>query len=204
MNPTSHRYQRYFQNLGQLYQQKKVRSYTEIVATLGAIIFFLIFAIKPTLTTITRLLKEIDDKRSVEVKLDQKIKALMEAQKIYVNLESSLPLMAEALPNQPQLSLYLKQLEALAQKDNVELLTLQTAQLVLKDTPPPDQNHFAPTFTLNGTYGNLQNFLNDLHRLRRLTELTSFAFKTDPQTPDSLNLTLTAKVYIFAQANVSR
>jgi Tfp pilus assembly protein PilO len=199
MENQNRRYQRYFQGFSRLYQQKKVRFYTEIIATLGTIIFFLIFAIKPTVITITHLLKEIDDKKSVEAKLEQKIQALMTAQKTYVNLEASFPLLDEALPSTPQLSLYLNQLEALARQDNIQLNSLQTNQLVLKDTPQPNQDYFAITFTLNGSYANLKAFLNDFYHLRRLSELTGFAFKTDRQTPDTLNLALTAKVYIFNQ-----
>jgi Tfp pilus assembly protein PilO len=201
---SSRRYQRYFQNLGQLYQQKKIRFYTEIIATLGTIIFFLLFAIKPTIITITHLLKEIDDKKLVEAGLDQKIKTLMEAQKIYVNLETSLPLLNEALPSEPRLSLYLQQLETLAQKNELQLTALQTCRLVLKDTPQPNQDYFSLIFTLKGSYLQLRTFLDELYRLRRLTEITTFAFKSDRQNPEAVNLTLMAKVYIFEPTNGTR
>ncbi|MFH1841151.1 MAG: type 4a pilus biogenesis protein PilO [Candidatus Shapirobacteria bacterium] len=204
MNDSNRRYQRYFQEIGQLYQQKKVRFYTQIIATLGAIIFFLAFAIKPTVVTITQLLKEIADKKEVEIKLDQKIQALMAAQKTYTGLEAYLPLLDQALPAEARLSPYLNQLESLARQNNVQLTALQTGQLVLKDTPQPRQDHFVLTFTLNSPYANLKTFLNDFSRLRRLAEITGFSVKTDSKTPDNLNLTLTAKIYIFDQANVSQ
>jgi Tfp pilus assembly protein PilO len=194
---------RYLQGFNSLYQQKRVRFYAQIIATLATTIFFLIFAIKPTVTTITQLIKEIDDKKIVAARLEQKIQALITAQKTYISLETFLPLINEALPSDPQLASYLRQLEALSRQTSLLLTTLQTNRLVLKDQPSTNQDHFTLTLTLKGSYSNLHLFLSDLYRLRRLLEITNFNFKTDSQAPDSLNLTLTTKVYIFDQAHVS-
>ena len=118
-------------------------------------------------------------------------------------METFLPLINEALPSDPQLASYLRQLEALSRQTSLLLTTLQTNRLVLKDQPSTNQDHFTLTLTLKGSYSNLHLFLSDLYRLRRLLEITNFNFKTDSQAPDSLNLTLTTKVYIFDQAHVS-
>ena len=66
------RYQRYFVDLSRFYQKKQTRVYTGLVLTILTTIFFLIFAIRPTLITIAGLIKKIEDQKIIVEKLDKK------------------------------------------------------------------------------------------------------------------------------------
>ena len=55
------------------YQKPIAQVSTELFFTIGATIFFAAFAIRPTILTMTDLVKEIQDKREAEEKLNQKV-----------------------------------------------------------------------------------------------------------------------------------
>lgn len=187
-----HRYQRYFVNVTQFYRQKKARVYTGIILSILTVTFFLFFAIKPTLVIITSLIKEIDDKKMVSEKLEDKVNALTLAQNQYTLVQPNLYLVEEALPTEPEVSLLIKQLEVLGRQAGVTIESIQSSQIALKGEAgqtkqtttgeeavrktSSDSINF--TFVASGNYQNLKNFLQTLSSLRRVVLVDSFAFKT--------------------------
>ncbi len=199
------RYRRYFVNLGQFYQQKKVRIYTGIVLSLLTVAFFLFFAIRPTLTTIAALTKEIKDKKSITEKLDDKIKALNAAQVEQQKIAKDLLLVEVALPDNPHLSLLAPQLEALARENGASLRSIQFSEAMLKGQeeekdPQADKEDQGLGFNLVvvGDYQNLRSFLDSLIDLRRTISVEGFAFSSEKET--GLVLTLKAKAHYLTQS----
>lgn len=191
-----HRYQRYFVRLGQLYQQKKTRTYTGIILSILTVTFFLFFAIRPTLTTITGLMREIKDQRLVAEGLQDKINALRSAQEEYRLVEKDLYLVNQALPEDPQISTLLKQIETLAHQSGVTMEMAKYNQVYLREKEAsPEEKEVNFGFTASGSYQNLKNFLTSLNSLRRIILVESFAFKTGKAESQSLNLSLDAKAY---------
>lgn len=200
-----HRYRRYFFNIGRFYQKKKVRVYTEIVLSLFTITFFIVFAIRPTLVTIAGLVKTIKDQRLVNQKLEEKVQILGPAQQKYLLIEPELKFVDQALPKTPQLSLLVKQLEALSQASNVNLKTVQFKQVVLKNQNTSSK-HEAIGFSLmaQGNYQDLKKFLEKLYLLRRIVALKGFSFKKPEAkqeqniNPEWLTLSVEAQAYSLA------
>lgn len=195
-----HRYRRYFVNVGQLYRQKKVRVYTEIILSILTTAFFLFLAIKPTAVTITGLIKEIKDKELVAEKLEEKISSLSVAQNEYQNLQSELYLVGESLPNDSRVSLLVKQLEVLALKSQATIETVQFNQVNLKEKISEGKlQEIGFSLALTGDYPNLKNFLQSLGELRRLVLIESFAFKAGKKEEQPLVLTLNAKAFFLKE-----
>ncbi len=195
-----HRYRRYFVNINQFYRQKKVRAYTGIVLSIFAVSFFIFFAIKPTLVTIASLMKEIDDKRVITEKLETKINALASAQREYQNVESDLYLVDQALPRDSQVSLFIKQLEALARKSEVAIDGIQINQVPLKEKSASTDSSQSVNFSIaaSGSYQNLVSYLQTVSSLRRIITIESFAIKTTKDEEDkTLGLTLNAKAFFL-------
>ncbi len=195
-----HRYRRYFVNINQFYRQKKVRAYTGIVLSIFAVSFFIFFAIKPTLVTIASLMKEIDDKRVITEKLETKINALASAQREYQNVESDLYLVDQALPRDSQVSLFIKQLEALARKSEVAIDGIQINQVPLKEKSASTDSSQSVNFSIaaSGSYQNLVSYLQTVSSLRRIITIESFAIKTTKDEEDkTLGLTLNAKAFFM-------
>lgn len=197
-----HRYRRYFVDLGQLYRQKKTRVYTEIVLSIFTTAFFLFFAIKPTVVTITGLLKETKDKKMVVEKLEEKVNALNLAQREYQSLQTELYLVDQALPQEAKISLLLKQLEALALKAQVNVEAIQYSTVTLRgEISRSEPQGLGFNLAVSGDYQNLREFLHSLNDLRRIILLDAFSFKIKKAEEQKLILTLSAKALFLEEGN---
>ncbi len=185
------RHRHYLVNLGTLYKKKQVRTYTGLILSLLSIAFFALFAIRPTLITIASLIKEIDNKQMIAEKLEEKINALSRARSEYIDLSSSLPLIEEALPQEANLSLFIRQLETLAVQNGVILRSIQFGEISLRGekvskslpvtTKEIESLQVPFNLSVSGSYKNLKNFLQSLEELRRLTVVSSFVFKMEKE-----------------------
>lgn len=204
-------YQRYFVNIRRFYQRKQVRVYTGIVLSILTVAFFSFFAIRPTLVTIAALLKEIKDKEAIASQLENKVNALNSAQIAYQQVEKDLYLIDEALPLDPNLSLFVRQLEALARRENVTIGSLQFRATTLKGEKaaaradetktesPQTAREMNFSLAVAGEYNQLKSFLNVLTRLRRLVIIDAFTFQTGKEEGEGLVLNLNAKAYFLTK-----
>ena len=174
-----HRYQRYFGSVNHLAINKKSRVYTGIVASLFTVAFFLFFAIKPTLVTITTLNKEIKDKKVIAAQLEQKNISLAQAQKEYLAIEGDLPLIDEALPASPNTQEVIKQVEALAVRSGVELNSAKYGESLIKGKPSTVLTSLNFDTTVGGDYEELKSFLQGILSLRRVSSIDEFSFQND-------------------------
>jgi len=195
-----YRYRRYFTDIRRFYRLKKVRVYTEIVLSILAVAFFLFFAIKPSIVTITGLIKEIKDKKLVTQKLEEKINNLNLAQQEYFSVQNDLYLLDQALPKDPQISLLIKQLEVLAFKEGVSLNAVQYSPLDIKKklvTGELQTVEFG--LVVSGSYQNLKNFLFSLSNFRRTFQIEGFNFKTPKKEEEGLSLSISGKTFYLGE-----
>ena len=172
----------YLSKITDFYQKKQVKFYTSLILTLSAIAFFTFLAIRPTLTVISSLRKEISDQEKVVTKLEEKLKNLGRAQQEYQEVKSELYLLNEALPKTPQLSLFLGQLEVLARENNLAISAIQTSEVPLDGNKILSKNgkggksswpSFTVKFSLSGGYQEIEKFLTSVTILRRMTHIKS-------------------------------
>lgn len=193
-----HRYRRYFIDLRRFYRIKKIHVYTQVVLSLLATSFFLFFAIKPTLVTITGLLREIKDKKLVVQKLEEKIEQLSLAQREYQLIQPELYLLDQALPKDSQISLLIKQIETLALKSGVIPEVVQYASVNLKGVPQSDKpEEISFSMTMAGGYQELKVFIESLTKLRRVILIKDFSFKPSLEEPQFLTLNLNVRGYFW-------
>jgi Tfp pilus assembly protein PilO len=200
------RYSRYYSNFKQFYQKKQVRVYTELILSLLTIIFFLVFAIRPTLITIASLINEIDEKKILVQKLDNKINTLNLAQAEYERVKDKLFLIDEALPQNSEFSLLIRQVEALARRNGLAINSIQfeTTQLkgektIMTNVRVQEKNEKGPpgaslTIELLGEYEQLKFFIFDVVGFRRLTIPEEYSFEIDEE-GGALTLSLDIKAF---------
>jgi hypothetical protein len=124
-------YQRYLSQIKEIYKKREdIKVYSGLILSLLTISFFGFFAIKPTLSTIASLVKEIKDKREVNQKLQEKINALTLAQGELLQVSDDLYLLDEALTPKPNLALFINQLEVLAKKNNLKINSLSFSSVI--------------------------------------------------------------------------
>jgi len=173
------RYRHYFTDIRRFYRKKKVRVYTEIVFSILTVAFFLFFAIRPAVITITGLIREINDKKMVVQKLEEKINNLNLAQREYFSVENDLYLVSQALPEDSQVSVLVRQIEGLCLKVGVSLEGVQYSSLDIRNKIIQNKpQSFRIDLVVSGNYQNLKNFLHSLNNFRRIFQIDSFGFKT--------------------------
>src|SRR3990167_3413112 len=92
------RYRQYYSNLRRFYQKPTVKVSFFVLLSFATVTFFTALAIRPTITTIGTLIRDIEDKRSVDTQLEAKLQALDQAQSLVASIETQEDLLKAALP----------------------------------------------------------------------------------------------------------
>ncbi len=149
-----------------------------IVLTLCALSFFGFFAIKPTVSTILKLKKELSDNLFVFHQLEIKIKNLTELRKLYFNLQQDLPTIENAITAQPDVPILFAQIKSIAQTSNIAIKKLQNFEVeVLKNEKSAGKNYYSYSFSIAGTgsFGNISNFISTLTKMERIIDIDTFS-----------------------------
>ncbi len=194
-NLSATKYREYLKLLPNM-EKENTRAFVTIGLTFAALIFFGIFAINPTLTTIAELQKELEDNQMVDQQLTAKINNLSLLQQQYNLLEKDLPVVYDAIPKTAEAPLLSAQIESLAKKHNLTITTYRIAEVQLASNKQKLTKTSSFTFTLEaeGNYQNMINFSTDLAELSRIVTVESMSIGRDSKTNDLL-LSLRGRQY---------
>lgn len=196
------RYGRYFTRIRDAYLQKPVvQASLGVLLTLFTISFFSIFALRPTLNTISELLAQIRTQKEILEQLDQKIAAIALAQQVWTQELRRIPLVLQALPKNSEPETYLRQIEGLTIKHNLSLSSFKVDDVPLLGKKegqsvkeqPAGTDTFTVSLSVRGSYSSLLSFLDDLETLRRPIKIESLSFGGG-KTSGSILLTVSGKV----------
>lgn len=173
------RYKSFFLNIVNLYKQKRdLRMFLEILLSLVTVSFFALFALRPTLLTISQLLKDIKTKEGAVAKMETKIANLETAQFILDQQGNKLTVINSAVFDIPKPEIFARQIDGLGNKNSVSILGLSLEEVTLigksspakssKESKPLPAGAYEMNFSLNvgGDYAQLYSFLRDLENLR--------------------------------------
>lgn len=187
--------------LTQFYNQPVARVSLELLLSLLAVGFFAVFAIRPTLLTMSDLIKEIEDKRELDNQMSQKIAALSTAQSEYLQVQDQLPLLDEVLPKTPQLVRSLKIIEKAATDNNIIINGINVNELpkeVDPNAPVPARLKRVDvpiTIVLTGDYLSIRQFVETLRNSRRTFVIDSIIFTlSEERGQRRLNASLTVSI----------
>lgn len=199
MKPSNSRYSRYYTFIKPVLNNKLIKSYSFVIFSILTSTIFVIFAIQPTLKTITALHKSIDEQKSLLAQVDQKIADLALAKKNYSDLDPIVKTnLVTLIPQNPTLPRFLADINSLALSHQASISGLQFQP---SDLPPVAKKLSldAPLtpidFTMNiaGSYQNLTGFLESLATFNHLVDLNTVNFNKPPD--GSLIMTVNAKTY---------
>lgn len=126
------RYKSYFLNISQSYQERTdIKVYLEILLSLVTIIMFSIFALRPTLLTITQLIKEIETKKELIVKINKKLQDVASAQNIHNQNLAKIQLLDTAIAPQPTIEILARQMEGLLAKHSISMVNLTASKTTI-------------------------------------------------------------------------
>ncbi len=197
--------------LSDFYSHPIAKVSLEIFFSVITVILFAVFAIRPTLLTMADLVKEIDDKKTLVDKLNQKIAALSTVQSGgFLPNQGQLDILDEAIPHTPQFERAILVIEKIASKNNL-LIQSVTAKEIPKE-PVVDVDFSQKSrisrpiqVTVVGDYPSMRQFVEDLLHTRRAMVVDSIIFTlSDQQGKPSLRATITINVEYFAPAVVAQ
>lgn len=157
------------------FKQEKTQRYISIILTLVASILLGVFALGPTLSTITSLQKQLEDDKFVEQKLSEKINNLSLLQKAYSNIKDDLPIVFNAIPEKSEVPLLLASIQGLANENNVKINSFQTLPAEISDRAILTKKFVSYDFnlTVKGDYPNMLVFMERLVNFQRITNVGS-------------------------------
>ena len=140
------------------FQTARTKNITTLVLTLVTLSAFGLFAISPTLSTIANLQKQLDDSNLVHKKLEEKIANLELLQRQYNLIERDIPLILTALPQTPNTSPLVGQLQAIALSSAVKITRIQVFQVEVSQGATKNPS-FVFSIGVEGASQNITNFL---------------------------------------------
>jgi|SRR3989344_3968185 len=173
------------------------KEYTTIILTLFALSFFGTFAIKPTLTTITQLQKELADSKFVEKSLREKINNLRLLNQQYEQITSDLPVVLQAIPLRPAPATLTGKIQALSKEQNITVLSVRTqkADLTTISEKPFNASSYLLAITIVGTRADIARFLSALTQMDRILAIDTISLRTDVATSQEVEATIQARAY---------
>ena len=194
--------------LNQFYTNPVAKASTELFLTVGLILFLGVFAIRPTIITMSDLLKEIETKKQLDDQLTKKIASLQTAQNQYLNIQDNLPLLEQAIPDQPQVIYTAKIIEKIAASSNVIIENLIVEELPedISVTVPFSQKSkqlLNVSVRIMGDYVSIRSFVENLRTSRKSFVVESVVFSLEDDRGDkklSANITIGAPYFGVAPA----
>lgn len=188
-------YSRYYQNIGPFFKKPRVRAYTVLILSFFTMSFFGVFAIKPTLTTIARLQREIADGQILNEKLERKIITLSQLKEQRDKMENDLPLVSKALPSEPKFYSFLQDLEHFAQETNATISSVRLEAINLTKKHIDSPTKITASLTLAGDYSATYEFLNRLLNDSRIYTLDRFDIQSTLKGENVIKLDLKVNSY---------
>lgn len=161
-------------------QQKQSRQTFEISVTLVLISFFLIFAIRPAVLTITSLISEINTKKELAEKYKKKINSVVQAQTVYSQAQSNYQLINASLPDNYRFSQAAIQIRGITQSSG---LSADKIDFSLSDEI--DEVYKAPYYgyslSQNIDFSRIDSLLAGFTNNRRCFQLTNLTISSPQQ-----------------------
>lgn len=180
-------------------KEEKTQKITTLILTLIALSFFGLFAINPTISTITELNKQLIDNKLVDQKLGQKINNITVLQQKYTSLQPDLPIILGAIPKDPEVPLFAAQVQSVANSSNVVIDSFQTFEVEINKNPNLKKySNFTFALATEGTYNDLSNFLSNFSNMQRVVQVDILSLTKKSGASNLLQLTLKGKTF-FSQ-----
>lgn len=153
--------------------KQKIIIYLYVIFSLAAVTFFGLFAIQPTLATISELHKEKDDGELTLQQLRTKNQSLQRLSSEFNQIEPDIDKVYEAIPTSPRIPELVRKIEILANTNNLALETLNTGAIELFPTTRAGTQLFSFTINISavGTETSINSFMQELINIDRIISI---------------------------------
>lgn len=198
-------------DIQQFYEKPIAQVSVELISSILIVIVFAVFALRPTLLTMSELLAEIDEKRQLNDDLQQKVAALSTAQSEWSVRQQEVEKLQQAFFINPSLEDVMLYMEFLSRQEDVYVesvvppksipLQLQPKEVDLLDT---QLTRHQVALQIEGSYDQVLNFLRRLEQLQPIYTVDSVSLQVNkPESPWQLNGTIALGLYSYDDAAVT-
>lgn len=190
------------EELKSFYQSPVAQVSSQLLATIGLVIFFAAFAIRPTILTMVQLTKDIEEKRGIDQALTQKAAALSTLSTEYYAIQNQIPVLDSSIPNVPDFDGVIRRIEKVSSENGIAFSSLRAQQLPedhLDSATKPAVNTFTISFSAKGSFPQLKQFFDTLVGMDRFVSLDSVSFSSSV-TEQDIFLNGTLNTYYYGQA----
>lgn len=185
--------------IAKYYDTPKKKSYTFLGLSLGLVIIFVAFAIRPTFSTIIELRQKLREGQKANKSLDEKITSLSAAQETYAKIEDDLLLLSAAVPGDKKIVDFLNKVNLLASSNELIVETLEykksaTSLTQTENAGAEKGNTLEFTVSGKGDYGKIKSFTERLEKMQRLVNIEN-AEVARKEGEEKLEFTVVGKIY---------
>jgi Tfp pilus assembly protein PilO len=172
-------------NLSHYKQRSDLKAYLELFLSLATITIFSMFALRPTLLTIAKLVKEIEVNKSTIEIMSVKISNLRKVQNLYNQEKESIDILSSALPEGPKPDAFVRHVEGISEKTSITTSSMSMGEMALllpagveksinkSDVFPEGVKSFSYSVSSSSSYAQLFDFLTLLENIRRPVSIAS-------------------------------
>lgn len=177
----------------------------ELVFTILAVVGFALFAIRPTIQTMGKLIKELEDKEALHQKLNQKVAALESVSSQYRLNQERLQILDEVIPPTPRFEEALTIIEKIASEGQLTIVTLQAKEVPkepINDVPFGQKSRVSRpiVLTVTGDYPAIRELIEQIQGVRRALVVDTVVFSvTEQRSRKVLQAAITINVPYFAE-----
>jgi Tfp pilus assembly protein PilO len=179
--------------------RQRVTAYLYIIFSLFALSFFGIFAIGPTITTISNLNKQLEQDRVALKQLQDKNAALKSLSAQYIEIEPQLDLIDNAIPQSPKVADIARQLELLTIKHSLTVQKLDSGLMELYPAKNVNSPIFSFSFSIgvNGNEQDINAFIGDIINMGRIIGIEKLS--TGKQQNNQFSASITGRAYFYKE-----
>ncbi len=169
-------------------------------------VLLIVFAISPTITTVTDINKEIKEKEGITQALELKIKALNELDNQYNENKETFKDISLIFPTSQNFSLFLANIDAIVTRNNFILTSIGFSEY--KETTKDEDSlsissltPFSVRLSVKGSRMNLISFLKDLESLPMYPVVESINYSSDVDEEGFTDFSVSLRVYHIENVN---
>lgn len=189
------KYDRYYKEILPYLKKEKNQQYFAVILTLGASIFFALFAINPTLSTIAHLRREVLDSKSVEKKLSDKINNLSSLSQEYQDIQKDIPYILDAVPNRSESLILTAQIQSIAQSSAITISNIEISPMSLDVLEPTSSSSLIFNLSAEGSYENIERFVLSLIDMQRIVSVDTISVSKADIAIDKVELDIKGSSY---------
>lgn len=159
---------------------KRVKDYSFTIIFFIVFSFFIIFAIRPNLTTVFSLQKQLKELRALDASYENVIIHIVDLQSLLETNRDNMYLLDEALPGSPQVNKVIDDLKRSASESGVLIRKIDIGEVNLKeDEKKKDIKGFTLSLETNSNFVEVKSFIDQFMNQRRLKMVRNLSIIKD-------------------------